>query len=786
MVHTTMTPHLDQAELVEQSLQEIEFSKVLELIVPFALTDRTADHLRSLRPSLEGAALSAVHAAIGEIIALHNRGEDLPLERTDDPTHLLHRAAIAGAHLSASELLSILELLGVSRRVAHFLRQHQEEFPHLVAIAADLVDLRLVERHIRDAIDPTGAVRDDASVELQRVRAGIAELTHRLRHKLRRIVQRLGDEELLQDEFYTQRDGRLVVPLKVEYKRSLPGIIHGISQSGATVFFEPSEVFELNNELAELRSAEEREVLRILQTLTAEVGAHAASIRAADHALTILDSLRARALFAETYRCHQPTITTDGTIELRNVYHPLLVFGKGRDQVVPLSVTFDSLHRGYLVSGPNAGGKSIAIKTIGVSVAMALSGIYPLGEMTVSPVRILAAIGDHQSIESNLSTFSSQLVRLRDILSLCNPATLVIVDEICAGTDPNEGSALAAAIIDAVLDRGGYIVATTHQFTLKTYALTRQYLLNASMEFDTERLEPTYRFQPGIPGNSYAFELARALLLPEEVILRARSYLGAQHERIEQSIQHLQQLRKEMEERAMIAAQEQRAAAQFRAQYEEKFRQFKAKYAQLIAAAQAEAQQLIEQTKAELRRLRQQAEQGSLEDVRRRLQQLEQQIAAQQLPSSPAPSGKEPLSVGDYVEVIGTSQRGKVIEVGEKKVVVEIGSVRVSITPDSIRKVEQPPLQQRGSRQRPIKLDAPTQIDLRGLNVPDALSQLDRALNDAVLSGVQHLTVIHGTGSGQLRQAIHDYLRDHPLVASFQHGTHGQQTNWGATAITLR
>lgn len=785
-MHTTATPLLKQAELIEQSLQEIEFGKVLELVVPFVMTDRAADHIRSLRPSLDGAALSALHAAIGEIIALRSRGGDLPLERTDDPQRLLDRATIAGAHLTASELLSIVELLEVSRRVAHFIRQHQEEFPHLVVMAAGLVDLRLVERHIRDAVDPTGAVRDDASLELNRLRASIAELTNRLRNKLRRIVQQLGDEELLQDDFYTQRDGRLVVPLKVEYKRSLPGIIHGVSQSGATVFFEPSEVFELNNELAELRSAEEREVLRILQTLTAEVGAHAPSIRAADQALTLLDSLRARVLFAEAYHCHQPTIATEGTIELRKVYHPLLVVRKGRDQVVPLSVTFDARYRGYLISGPNAGGKSIAIKTIGVSVAMALSGIYPLGEVTVSPVTILAAIGDHQSIESNLSTFSSQLVRLRDILSLCNSATLVIVDEICAGTDPNEGSALAAAIIDGVLERGGYIVATTHQFTLKTYALTRQYLLNASMEFDTERLEPTYRFLPGVPGNSYAFELAHALLLPGDVIQRARGYLGAQHEQIEQSIQQLQQLHKELDERYAIAAREQQAAEHFRAQYEDKFRQFKAKYAQLIAAAQAEARHLIEQTRVELRRLRQQAEQGSVESARGQLQQLEQQIAAQRLPSSSPSAGKEPIRVGDYVEVIGTSQHGKVIEVSEKKVVVEIGSVRVSISPDSIRKMEQPPMQQRGDKQRPLKLDAPTHIDLRGLSIADALGQLDRALNDAVLNGIQHLTVIHGTGSGQLRQAIHDFLRGHPLVASFQHGTHGQQTNWGATAITLR
>jgi len=782
---TSELPGTPSPALVEQSLAELEFNKVLELLVPFALTERAAAHLRRLRPLLDAQQIANEHAAIAELLQLRARGDDLPLERTDDPARLLHRSMLAGAYLSASELLSILELLGVSRRVRSFIGEHADQMPTIAALAEPLVEHRLLERHIRDAIDPTGAVRDDASAELRRIRNSIAEVSARLRTKLRRILQRLGDEDLLQDDFYTQRDGRLVVPLKVEYKRSLSGIIHGISQTGATVFFEPSEVFELNNELAELRSAEERELLRILQALTAEVGAHAESILAADRVLTVLDSLRARALFAEHYRCHHPRIVSDGTIELEKVYHPLLVVAKGREHVVPLSVRFDRQQRGYLVSGPNAGGKSIAIKTLGVSAAMALAGIYPLGEMTISPVTILAAIGDHQSIESNLSTFSSQLVRLRDILALCNHETLVIVDEICAGTDPSEGSALAAAIIDGVLDRGGSIVATTHQFTLKTYALTRPGLLNASMEFDTARLEPTYRFLAGVPGNSYALELAAALRLPGDVVERARAYVGTDHERIESSIHQLQQLRAEMEQLRASAAQEHAAAEQYRAQYEEKFQQFKAKYTQLLDAARREAAELIARTKEELRQIRHVAAHASVENARQQLRELEERITTQLQPQQSPAAKAEPIHPGDYVVLLQSGQQGKVLDVTSKHIVVEIGSVRVRVSADSVRRTQPPAQEHRTGNMPPPKMDSPTAIDIRGMRVRDGLAAVERALNDAVLGGVFQLTILHGTGTGQLRQAIHSMLEGHPLVASYRVGQAGS-TDWGTTYVQLR
>ena len=779
-----VTHHRQHTSLHEQSLEELEFSKMLELIVPYAMTERAANLIRQLRPLSDAESVEAVHCAIEEIIALRSRGEDLPIERTDDPQRCLSRAEIVGAHLSANELLSILELLGASRRLAQFIRERAEMIPHVAAFAVELVEHRLLERHVRDAIDPTGAVRDDATAALRAIRSSIEEISARLRSKLRRIVQRLGDEDLLQDEFYTQRDGRLVVPLKVEYKRALAGIIHGVSQTGATVFFEPSEVFELNNELAELRAAEEREIVRILQALTSEVGAHASSIRAADASLTLLDSLRARALFAENYRGKKPRIVkNEPVIELRNVFHPLLVASKGFESVVPLSLPFDSEHQGYLVSGPNAGGKSIAIKTIGISTAMALAGIFPLGEMTVSPVTILAAIGDHQSIESNLSTFSSQLVRLREILTECRNATLVIVDEICSGTDPTEGSALAAAIIDEILDRGVFIVATTHQFVLKTYALSRPHLLNASMEFDLERLEPTYRFLPGVPGNSYAFELAAALKLPNEVLDRARHYLGSEHSKIEESIHQLQQLRRVMEERATAAAREYQEAERLRNEYEVKFHQFKTKYTQLIEAAQRHADELVRTTKEQLRHIRAKAERGEHEAARADLCAFQEQIE-RHLPQEHSQQ-TEQLAVGDYVELRATGQRGKVIEVTPHHVVLEIGAVRLNISPDKVRRVEGAPLNQPSRHSRPIKLDAPTELDLRGLRVQEALSRLERALNDAVLGGVGRLKVLHGTGSGRLRQAIHEYLNAHPLVAAYRAGSAGQ-TDWGTTYVELR
>ncbi len=491
------------------SLEEIEFPKLLDIVASYALTSRGQEQILSLEPSLDVESLQSEHELIDEMLRVLFKNEDLPLEHIEDVSALLSKSQISGAALSAPQILEITDVLSAARRLRLFINQRSEELPHLSSLAQRLVENRMLEKHINEAIDRGGVVRDNASRELQTIRHEIQATAARLRSRLNKIASRLGEEDMLQDEYITQRDGRFVIPLKTNNKRILPGIIHGVSASGSTVFMEPAEVFEMNNELSLLHNDEQREVLRILTMLTAEIGSVASELMSSLETLTRFDSIHARARYALAVGGRKPRILEEGECELVKVYHPLLKHGADSRTIIPLSIRFDKEQRGHLISGPNAGGKSVALKSIGLNLAMALAGIFPLGDCVTSPRKILVAIGDHQSIESNLSTFSSLILRLKEILSFCAADSLVLVDEICSGTDPTEGSALAAGILDSLRERHAYFVVTTHQSSLKSYALSHPHITNDSLEFDAEKLAPTYNFLQGVPGNSYAFELAR-------------------------------------------------------------------------------------------------------------------------------------------------------------------------------------------------------------------------------------------------------------------------------------
>ncbi len=350
---------------------------------------------------------------------------------------------------------------------------------------------------------------------------------------------------MVQEDFVTMREGRYVLPIKAHVKRQLPGIIHGVSQTGSTVFLEPSEIIEMNNELNLLINEEQREIYKILQNLTKEISTEALSIMRTTEIIAHFDSILARAKFALEYGGIKPTISDERYIKLHKIKHPLLVVSKGAKNVIPLSIEFTEQKRGFLISGPNAGGKTVALKSIGLNISMALAGIFPLGLCTTDFRRVYTSIGDHQSIENDLSTFSSQMYQMREILANSDSSALALVDEIGSGTDPQEGGALASGILDTFIELNMFFIATTHQSSLKTYALNKDEIENASLEFNEDKLQPTYKFLSGIPGNSYAFFLAKSIGMSDLVIKRAKSYLGSKQKELEESISVLQKFRTE-------------------------------------------------------------------------------------------------------------------------------------------------------------------------------------------------------------------------------------------------
>lgn len=773
-----MMAESEAATLVESSLDELEIPRLLDAVARYCVSHAGADHVRALRPSMDAIEIQHNLDCVGECTDLLRSGEAIPYERMGDVSGLIARTRIVGNFLSAPDLLLVLEALQTSRVVKSYFHINSGKAPTLDQRCSVLVDDRILEKHITDAIDDTGLIRDNASRELLSIRRDIHELSARLRLRLQRILKKFGEEELLQEEFVTQRDGRFVLPLRVENKRAVEGIIHGVSQSGQTVFLEPAETYELNNELAILHGREQREMIRILTTLTAEVGSVSHEIEAAVDVLTYIDSVIARARFAMSYGGIKPVLTIDDEIELHNVRHPLLALAAKYPlkDVVPMSIRFDGASRGILISGPNAGGKTVAMKTIGLSISMAMMGVFPLGMATLHPRRVMTAIGDHQSIESNLSTFSSQIIRLRDILSHCDHEALVLVDEICAGTDPAEGGALAAGILDSLIERGACFVVTTHQSSLKQYALTRPAITNASLEFDGEHLKPTFTFLFGVPGNSYAFALARTVGMPEVVLERSTQYLGDRHNELEQSIQAIQDFRLEAQKLKLSAAAELARAEQMRADADTRLADIKKKRSTVVEDAREEAREILRKANAlvenTIREVREQQKsvstiKNAFEAERASLTEREVQTSAsEQIPDT------TPLSIGDVVSIIGTTSTGSILAIDGANARIDVNGITFSVPAAKLvraAKKEKPPVQRNVVEH--LKLDARTTLDMRGMRVDEGLRTLEGFINDAIRAGLHQASLIHGKGTGAMRKAVHEYLHEHPQISTFRIGT---------------
>lgn len=778
-------------QLQQAALEELEFPKVLQHIASFCLSELGREQVLALRPTEDVQWLQQEHETLQEMLQLVQQGIPFPWSPVPDVRRHLHTSTIENAFLLPTELVDVRELLQLSRSVRQeLIRQH--ELPRLKALGEQLYQNRLLERHINDTVDETGGVRDTASRELAHIRAQMRDVAARLRTRLRRILRRFVDEEFAMDEFITQREGRFVVPIRVEHKHHIPGIIHGVSQTGATVFLEPAEIFELNNELALLADAERREIERILRVITAEIGACAHELLRSLQILAYLDSLYARARFALTYGGQKPTLGDGPDIILQHLVHPLLAIARGRSAVVPLEITFRSDTRGHLISGPNAGGKTVALKSIGLNLLLAYSGIFPLGFCRAPVLRVLTAIGDQQSIEQNLSTFSWQLVRLRDILTQSDAATLVLIDEICAGTDPTEGAALAAAILEELLRQRAYFVVTTHQSSLKAFALHREGIQNDSLEFDQQRLQPTYRFLPGVPGNSYAFAIAAMFGMPERIVARAQEFLGSRHQELEAGIAVVQELQRRWQQLEQQARDHAEQARQLREQYEEQLRRLRQQRAELLAQARQEVQRLLQQANSlieqTLRELREQ--QRPVADIRREFTRQREELLQALKPDEPeAVVQSEPveLSAGAWVTVEGMSSAGMVVELDRQHgtALVEFNGLKLRIGLDKLRPAAPPKSEPSRSAPSYALWTSATNLDIRGMRVADALREVDRFLAEALQGDALQVRIIHGKGTGALREALHQFLATHPAVAEYRLADLSEG-GAGVTIVTLR
>ncbi len=786
----------------EKSLTTLEYPKILERLAHEAAFSASKELALALQPATELSEVERRLAYTTEAKRLLDIRPDAGVRGARDIRPLVLRAE-RGAMLSPSDLLEVLSTVRSAIYVARLLDRVEEDFPLLKALGRDLPQRPALAQRIEESISEEGEVLDSASPKLRQVRLEIRSAQQRLQEKLQSLVNEY--RPALQEPIITMRSDRYVLPVRAEAKGQVRGIVHDQSASGATFFIEPLVVVEMNNRLRELHLAERQEIERILLALSAEVGREALALNLAVELLAEIDLHLAKARYSQLLAGNPPHLNNQGRIRLMAARHPLLT-GK----VVPIDFRLGDEFSLVVITGPNTGGKTVALKTVGLLTLMAQAGLHiPADDRSEINVfeNVFADIGDEQSIEQSLSTFSSHLSRIVEILKLVNARSLVLLDELGAGTDPSEGSALARAILMYLLDRHVAAVATTHYTELKAFAHDTPGVANASVEFDVETLSPTYRLQIGLPGRSNALAIATRLGLAPEIIEQARQLLGTTGVQMESLLEGLQADRQAAADERYHLSMERAQAEHLRKQLEAERAKFEEERVRLLNETRAQARRELEQVQAQLARIKvemnRRMSQEKLDRLRARVRGMEGRVAPVPEPRraaepEPAEPVGGPLEVGDIVRVRSFNQSGELVSLPDARgeVEVQLGLLKVRVPAADVerlskRQVRSEGVVYSGNGARGISLpdiaerEMPdVQLDLRGQRVEEVLPTVDRYIHDAYMAGMPFVRILHGKGTGALRQAIREQLAHNPLVRSYESAA-AADGGEGVTVVTL-
>ncbi len=799
------------SDLFEKSIRTLELPAVLERLASKATSDAAKERCLRLWPATDAdtvAHLLDETDAAKERLGLHGSPSFTGVK---DVAPALTRADQGGV-LNTRELLDVAGVLTAARRVSDYDADRQGEPTAIDRLFSALHVNRYLEDRIRSAILDEETIADTASPELADIRRNMRVAATKGRQILQRIISSPSYAKVLQEALITQRDGRFVVPVKAECKGSLPGLVHDISASGATLFVEPMGVVQANNELKELQAREEKEIDRILRILSGECAAQRENILYDYDLLAQLDAIFARAQLSYAMDAGRPQVRKKGGIDLRRARHPLLDPAKAVPVTVSLGTTFDTL----VITGPNTGGKTVTLKTIGLLCLMAQCGLHiPAGDQSAVRVfdRILADVGDEQSIEQSLSTFSAHMANTVEILKQADDKSLILFDELGAGTDPVEGAALAIAIIQDVRSKGALTAATTHYAELKTFAMTTAGVENASCEFDVQTLRPTYRLLIGIPGKSNAFAISRRLGLEEHVIENAKAQMDSESVRFEDVLTQLEEKRQRLEKAQTEAdrlwqqrEEDARKARTFREQMEKAKENARSKGETEARRIVQQAQRQADAVFAELDELRKQQRRADYQtvndrrsNIRRRLNEAEDALHRHDDPAEPIPAPSRPIAVGDTVELAGVRTGATVLAVngdgtlllqaGKMKMTVKAGQVRLLETAEEIEKKKKQSQAARAASTAAVHIAsgprAGAELDIRGLETLEAESVVENYLDAAQRSKLGTVTIIHGKGTGALRAAVHQLLKRSKQVKSFRLGRYGEGEA-GVTVVELK
>lgn len=791
----------------KDSFKVLEYNRILDKLQEKAGSAMGKELCRGLLPSSDVNEVREWLAQTAEAVQVDSVAHP-PMGGIHDIRQYIKKVGI-GSILEPAELLDILSTMYAMRAVKKFFKELEAEAPLMKASAHNIEIMGQLERNLENTIDEHGVLRDDASIELKRIRREMKVSQARIKDHLANILHSAEYQKYFQEAIVTMRGDRYVVPIKQEYRQYFPGIVHDQSATGATVFIEPMAVVNLNNDVKQLVSAERHEIERILRDMSQQIRHCDEQLLTNCEIMADIDFAFAKAALAYELQATEPVINDEGRTCLIGARHPLI----DRTRVVPIDISLGEKYSMLLITGPNTGGKTVSMKTLGLMVLMAQAGLFlpaESGSEIAVYNTIYADIGDEQSIEQSLSTFSAHMTHLVDILSKVESDDLLLLDELGAGTDPEEGAALAMAILEQLLKINASVLATTHYSELKTFAFSQAGIENACVEFDVKTLRPTYRLLTGIPGASNAFAISRRLGLSESLIIRAKQLIQADHAQFEQVINQLEKEKLLYEQMNADIMLRQQRAEQLEAKAEavradlskrkaEIIRKAKDEGAAMVRRARRESEEVIKQLKEQFNDLGIQKRQQAIQEARDRLAQEAERVRPGLVSEKAYNKRIDPSSIspGDIVYVTKLDQKGSVISVHGKELELQLGAMKMNVKMSACKFVSKAPAETQSSpktlpRNRKRKesfigkvQEAHREIDIRGLMVNEAEVILGKFIDDSVMAGLSQVLIIHGKGTGALRKGIHEYLKRHRNVDNFNFADMSEGGT-GATLVDLK
>ncbi|UOO41910.1 endonuclease MutS2 [Priestia megaterium] len=775
----------------------LEFNKVKEQLQKKVASSLGREKVANLIPSTQYEEVVKWQEATDEATTVLRLRGNVPLGGIFDVRPSVKRAEIGGT-LSSNELLDVASTIYAARQVKQFIEQVVEDEDLQVPIITEhiekLMPLPEVEQTIKMSIDENGTVLDGASDQLRGIRQKLRSTESRIREKLESLIRSSSAQKMLSDAIVTIRNERFVIPVKQEYRSAYGGIVHDQSSSGATLFIEPQAIVTLNNELQEAKVKEKQEIERILIALTVQVAEVANELRQNVYLLGELDFMFAKGRYSHELKASKPKMNDRGYIKLVKAKHPLIA----QEDVVANDIELGDQYTSIVITGPNTGGKTVTLKTLGLFTLMAQAGLQiPAldgSEMAVFK-HVFADIGDEQSIEQSLSTFSSHMVNIVDILQKVDHESLVLFDELGAGTDPQEGAALAISILDQVYERGARVVATTHYPELKAYGYNREGVVNASVEFDIETLSPTYKLLIGVPGRSNAFEISKRLGLSAEVIERAKGYIGSETNKVENMIASLEDSRRQSEHELEEAEQLRKEAQKLHKELQSQIIEFNEKRDKLYEKAEEKAQATVQAASEEaekiisdLRKMSQKnhalVKEHELIEARKRLEDAVPTLEKSKKKPAVPKKQERTLQAGDEVKVLSWGQKGTLVErVSNNEWQVQMGIMKMKVKEKDLEYISSPkpvetkPLATVKGKDYHVNLE----LDLRGERYENALLRVEKYIDDALLANYPRVSIIHGKGTGALRKGVQEYLKNHRSVKNIRFG----EASEGGSGVTV-